>query len=83
MGLTVFWIELIHQLSNSGAKVAFASKETLPLVHKCALKVGIPTDNIFLFENHSVPGFTTFHDLLNYGELQWHRMNSIDQLSET
>lgn len=73
----------MHQLANSGAKVAFASEETLPLVHKCALKVGIPADNVFLFENRRVPGFTTFHDLLNHGEIQWHRMNSIDRLSDT
>ena len=73
----------MHQLSNCGAKVAFASADTYPLVRACALKVGILSENIFLFENRSVPGFTTFHDLLKYGEYQWTRMDSLDQLSET
>jgi 4-coumarate--CoA ligase len=73
----------MHQLSNSGAKAVFASPETLPLVRSCALKVGIPSENIFLFENRSLPGFTTFRDLLNYGELQWERMDDMHQLAET
>ncbi|KAF8578013.1 acetyl-CoA synthetase-like protein [Ramaria rubella] len=75
--------ELMHQLSNSGAKAVFASPETFSLVRTCALKARIPAENIFLFENRSVPGFTTFHDLLNYGELEWERMSNVDQLSDT
>ncbi|KAF8513158.1 acetyl-CoA synthetase-like protein [Hysterangium stoloniferum] len=73
--------ELMHQLSNSGAKVAFASKECFPLVQKCALKAGIPPQHIFLFENDSVPGFTTYADLLKYGEHEWTRLSTLDQVS--
>jgi hypothetical protein len=73
----------MHQLSNTGARVAFASKETFPLVKKCALQAGILAENIFLFENDSIPGFTTYADLLKYGEYEWARLTRLDQVSHT
>jgi hypothetical protein len=76
-------LELQYQLSNSGAKVAFASRETLPAVRACALRVGIPAYNVFLFEDRKVSGINTFCDLLDYGELQWERLHTLDQVTDT
>lgn len=76
-------VEVMHQLSNSGAKAVFASRETLALVRGCALKVGIPARNIFLFEEHKVPGINTFRNLLDYGELQWERLHTYEEARDT
>jgi len=73
----------MHQLSNSGAKVAFASRETLALVRSCALKVGIPARNVFLFEDCKVSGINTFRNLLDYGELQWERLHTLEGVRDT
>ncbi|KIJ49561.1 hypothetical protein M422DRAFT_225396 [Sphaerobolus stellatus SS14] len=76
-------LELNHQLTNAAAKVVFASPETYPRVRAAALKAGISPENIFLFEPHPVHGFTTYGDLLNYGEYQWTPISSLDGLSKT
>lgn len=78
-----YLIELMHQLTNSGAKAVFASLATFPLVRSCALKAGIRLENIFLFEPHSVAGYTTYGDLLQYGEYNWTPITALDQLSKT
>lgn len=73
----------MHQLTTTGAKVAFASLATYPLVRACALKAGVPPQNVFLFDIDSVPGYSTYGDLLQCGVHDWTRVTDLGLLSTT
>ncbi|KAF8514420.1 acetyl-CoA synthetase-like protein [Hysterangium stoloniferum] len=72
--------ELLHQLNDSAAKAIFVSPEKLEITLKCAKKLGISQDKIFLFapERSSAGKFKTLSDIMAVGEMDWERMNTLE-----
>jgi acyl-CoA synthetase (AMP-forming)/AMP-acid ligase II len=78
--------ELTHQLNVSSAKVIFTDRERLPVILQAAKAAQTPPKKIFLIDGeHAYPpnwDFPLLSKLLNYGELQWERINDLATVAQ-
>lgn len=79
-------IELLYQLRDSGARAIFVTEDTLGVAQRCCEAAGIPVSNIFVISleeqggNAQRPGSRTLRDLTRFGERDWERMDSHEQM---
>lgn len=72
--------ELSHQLRLSEAKLVFTDAERLPIVKRAVQDVGLPADSVYLLKgNGDAP---SVDGLLAYGELEWERVNQLEDLKQ-
>lgn len=78
--------ELVHHLKTSKAKVVISAPELLKNLLIAAEEVGIPKENVLLFDNHGEPpfeGLKSWRTLFEHGEADWPRFNDLETASNT
>ena len=72
-------------MSDSRATTIFASPGKLDLALQCAVKLGIPQRQVFLFvpERSSLGSVKTLGDILTAGEADWERLTTRKAVEET
>lgn len=77
---------MVNQLKVSGARCIFTDNERLPTVLKAAKQLKIGAESIYLINNGTKAaaeaGVRNLEELLDYGELQWERINDLSVVSE-
>ena len=74
--------ELAYQIKDTGSKVILAGKETLETALRSVKDVGLPSSSIYLItlDKGPISGVRTLGDLLLFGELEWERISSHDEM---
>ena len=75
-------LELAYLIKDTGAKVVFAVKETLEIVLRTVKNLGLPVSIVYLasLEKSSKNGVKTMGDLLDFGEMDWERLTTEEQV---
>lgn len=75
--------ELVHHLKASKARLVVVQPDLLENILPATKEVGIPDQNVLIFDDHGRNGYKSWRTLLQHGEIDWPRFNSLEAAKNT